>query len=237
VDQFNREFSRDIEPMFGGHADAYYYQFIAWARRFKGTRSLAPVVPGSIKIDGRFADWQPVTPEFRDTAGDPVQRDEWSWDRKTRYINRTGRRDLLATKISWTRSALQFYLRCAAPLDLSSTNPGPNLLLDLDRNATNGWLGFDARISIQSDSTGLLERHRGPGYAWTGAGPVKVAVQGCELELSLPLKALGLRSVQDSIDFKWEDHCLGKGEPQEFTINGDAAPNDRYCYRALLRQK
>ena len=75
VDQFNEEFSRDIEPMQGGHGDAYYYQMIANIRRYKGVRPLPPVRPQPITIDGRFEDWAAVEPEFRDNIGDPVQRD------------------------------------------------------------------------------------------------------------------------------------------------------------------
>ncbi|HEX2971074.1 MAG TPA: hypothetical protein VHP11_02005, partial [Tepidisphaeraceae bacterium] len=33
VDQFNTEYSRDIEPMKGGHGDNYYYQMVAHIRR------------------------------------------------------------------------------------------------------------------------------------------------------------------------------------------------------------
>ncbi len=40
VDQYNQEYSRDCEPMSGGHTDNYYYQLAAWVRRFKGTRPL-----------------------------------------------------------------------------------------------------------------------------------------------------------------------------------------------------
>jgi hypothetical protein len=35
VDQFSEEFSRDIEPMKGGHGDNYYYQLVANVRRYK----------------------------------------------------------------------------------------------------------------------------------------------------------------------------------------------------------
>ena len=41
VDQFNEEFSRDIEPMKGGHGDNYYYQLVANVRRFKGVAATA----------------------------------------------------------------------------------------------------------------------------------------------------------------------------------------------------
>ena len=41
VDQFDQEFSRDIEPMQGGHGDNYYWQLISNVRRYKG----APPIP------------------------------------------------------------------------------------------------------------------------------------------------------------------------------------------------
>jgi hypothetical protein len=35
VDEFIQEFSRDIEPMNGGHGDNYYYQLVDYVRRYK----------------------------------------------------------------------------------------------------------------------------------------------------------------------------------------------------------
>ena len=40
VDQYNEEYSRDIEPMRGGFGDAYYYQMVDGIRRFKGVRAV-----------------------------------------------------------------------------------------------------------------------------------------------------------------------------------------------------
>ena len=36
------------------------------------------------------------------------------------------------------------------------------------------------------------------------------------------------------LDFKWTDNCLDRGDWTDFTLHGDAAPNDRYRYRAVL---
>ncbi|MBE0536215.1 MAG: hypothetical protein IH624_11155 [Phycisphaerae bacterium] len=71
VDQYNHEYSRDIEPMKGGHTDSYYYQMVDYVRRYKG---MSPPPQGEktsrIVIDGNFADWRTVNPEYRDTIGD-----------------------------------------------------------------------------------------------------------------------------------------------------------------------
>ena len=71
VDEFNAEYSRDIEPMKGGHGDAYYYQLISNVRRFKGARALPQAGPErTIKIGNNFAQWQAMQPEYRDDQFD-----------------------------------------------------------------------------------------------------------------------------------------------------------------------
>ena len=67
-------------------------------------------------------------------------------------------------------------------------------------------------------------------------GKVKWRVQGNELELAIPWKALGLKSPPAKLDFKWADNCLQAGDWTDFTLNGDAAPNDRFNYRARPRR-
>ena len=57
-------------------------------------------------------------------------------------------------------------------------------------------------------------------------------VAGNELELSIPRSVLGIASRPAVIDFKWADNIKQTGDSSDFTINGDAAPNDRYNYRA-----
>ena len=84
VDEFDAEFSRDIEPMKGGHGDNYYYQMVANIRRFKGARPIPPVEPKPIAIDGKFDDWAGVAPEFLDAVGDPVHRDHRGWGKGSR---------------------------------------------------------------------------------------------------------------------------------------------------------
>ena len=46
VDDYTQEYSRDIEPMRGGHGDNYYWQMVAGIRRFKGARPLPACIPG-----------------------------------------------------------------------------------------------------------------------------------------------------------------------------------------------
>lgn len=235
VDQFNQEFSRDVEPMKGGHGDNYYYQMVANIRRFAGARPLPPVHPRPIVVDGKFEDWSEVQPEFRDTIGDPMQRDHPGWGAGSRYVNRTGRNDLMLAKLSFDAQNLYCYVRTRAPLT-PVTDPNWMLLfLDTDGNSTNGWLGFDfvANRSGVSSHASRVERNGG-GYRWIDPAPIAMAVAGNELELAIPLAALGLRQPPAWIDFKWADNLQQTGDWSDFTLHGDAAPNDRFKYRALL---
>jgi hypothetical protein len=238
VDQFDQEHSRDVEPMTGGHGDNYYYQMAANIRRFKGARPLPPVQPQPIRIDGRFDDWAKVAPEFRDQIGDPVRRGHPGYAKAGPYTNHTGRNDLIAAKVSYDRANVCFYARAR---ELLTPHTDPNwmlLFLNTDGIATNGWLGYDFvvnRTGVAAHET-TLERHQGPGYRW--GAPVRVAyrVAGSELELAIPRAALGLKRLPATIDFKWADNIQQTGEWSDFTLNGDAAPNDRFNYRAVLRR-
>ena len=113
VDQFDQEYSRDIEPMKGGHGDNYYYQLVANVRRFKGAAPLPKASRvRSIAIDGDFGQWNDVGPEFPDDAGDTAPRDH-DGAGGLHYVNRTGRNDLVAFKVAQ---------RCRAT---SRSTPGP----------------------------------------------------------------------------------------------------------------
>ena len=233
VDQFDQEHSRDIEPMHGGHGDDYYYQFVSEVRRYKGARARPALEARPIQIDGRFADWVDVQPEFRDTIGDPVRREHRGWDTNVIYRNSTGRNDIVAAKVSWNQSTVWFYVRTREPITPPSGTNWMLLFLDTDTNAKSGWLGYE--FVINHGGVGTLERSTGPGFAWTAAGTVKWRVQDNELELAIPWQALGLKSPPIALDFKWADNCLQAGDWTDFTLNGDTAPNDRFNYRAEPR--
>ena len=234
VDQFDQEHSRDIEPMKGGHGDNYYYQLVANVRRYKGARPLPLVEPRPIRIDGEFADWREVEPEFRDTMGDPIRRQHRGWDPKVTYINDTGRNDLVAAKISFDEQRVYFHIRTREPITPPSGTNWMLLFLDTDADAKTGWLGYD--FVVNRATPGSLERHLGVGFSWQDAGRVEFRVAGHQLELSVAWSALGLRSPPAQIDFKWADNCIVAADWTDFTLNGDAAPNDRFAFRAILRR-
>lgn len=238
VDEFDQEHSRDIEPMKGGHGDAYYYQMVDGIRRFKGVRGLPPVRSGHIRVDGQFEDWYEVEPEFRDDIGDPVDRDHRGWGKDMRYVNRTGRNDIVAAKVSANLDSFYFYVRTRESLTPRTGSNWMLLFINADGNPTNGWLGYDFVVNRtpSTEQFAILEKHAGGGFRWSNPVHIDFRAGEREIELAIPSQNLGIGRGAATIDFKWADNIQQTGEWSDFTINGDAAPNDRFNYRAVVRE-
>lgn len=233
VDQFDQEHSRDIEPMRGGHGDDYYWQFVSWVRRYKGTRPEPAHRPGRIRIDGRFADWDAVEPEFRDTVGDPMRREHPGWGAGVVYRDASGRHDLVSAKASLERRAAAFLAETREPLGepppAGEASAWMVLLLDIDADPSTGWLGYD--YAVNRRGPGSLDRATGRDPAWNPEGAVEWKAAGRQLEVRIPWPRLGLRRAPAALDFKWYDARTPLTDVTNLLVQGDAAPNDRYNYR------
>ena len=218
VDNFDAARSRDAEPCRGLWGDAYYMQLVANVRRYKGVREIPKVTSRKVTIDGMFADWREVGPSFLDTPGDPVHRDHPMVGKSgARLVDKTGRNDIVEAKVSADERCVHFYVRTREAL-----KPGPAenwmlLFVDADANATTGWMGYDFTVR-----PGAPEKD------------IAVAAGEREIELSVPLARFGGR-LPPHFDFKWADNCLKENCWRDFTLHGDAAPNDRFSYRARFR--
>jgi len=238
ADEFNIPFSKDIEPMTtdepGSIGDNYYYQLVANDRRFLGVRPLPAVTPGHVNFHSPFSAWANVGPEFHDDIGDPVHRDFGGWSKSLHYVNQTGRNDIVAAKVSYDKQNVYFYVRTTSKL---SPHTAPNwmlLYLDTDSDYKTGWLGYDYVLNRQVGSaTTSLEKNVGNQYQWAPVGQVKYHAVGNQLMIAIPHSLLGGK-LPSAIDFKWADNCFAKGDWTDFTLNGDAAPNDRFNYHAEL---
>jgi hypothetical protein len=234
-DQFSQEFSRDIEPMKGGHGDNYYWQLVANVRRYKGAPSLPKATaPTSIRIGESFSQWRDVGPEYLDHVGETTPRD-FSGAGGTHYTNRTGRNDLVAMKVARDAKNVYFYVRTRQPISKSSDPNWMWLLIDADRNSATGWEGCDFIVNrtVENGKT-WLERNRG-GWKWEKVAPVDFRVEGNEMQLSIPRSALGLPNNTPSLsfDFKWADNLQSPGDVLDYYLSGDTAPEGRFMARYL----
>lgn len=232
VDQYTREFSRDIEPMLGGHGDNFLWQMIAGIRRYKGVPELpAATAPKTINITGDFVQWHTVFPEFVGHPGNVEPRNHAGFA-QLHYTNSSGRNELAVTKVARDHAHVFFYLRTTRSL-VTTNSGGPLLFLDTDRNANTGWAGYD--FIVHSD-TGWLEKNTGGDWAgdwgWTRVAQFKPRIVGNELHFAIPRPALGLaNSPALALDFKWADNLQRPGDVMDFYVSGDVEPQGRFNFR------
>ena len=236
VDNYNQEFSRDIEPMKGGHGDNYYYQLAANIRRFKGVRPAPQAsLPKSIRIGASFREWFDVQPTYLDDIGDAVHRNHAGWTGAGPYINDSGRNDFDTMKVERDAKNLYFYVRTVAPISAPTGSNWMLLLINTHRTPRAGWEGFDFIVNRtrKDNSKSILEKNTGGKWQWEPVSVVKMAIHGNEMQIAIPRNAIGLDAGPVSIDFKWADNVPESGNIQDFTDHGDTAPNGRfsYCYR------
>jgi hypothetical protein len=231
VDQYDQEFSRDIEPVSGLHRDNYYYQLVDGVRRYKGYPALPEASPPkTINLSGGFAQWTDVAPAFTDHTSDDDHRDFGKGARH--YVSTSGRNDLVVMKIARDATHVYFYAQTRRPLTPSTDANWMLLLLDTDQNRSTGWEGYDFIINHTVDGReSWLEKNVG-GWKWEKVAKVEMNVAGTELMLAVPRAALGLAGGETiALDFKWWDNPQKPGDIMDVYLSGDAAPDGRFNYR------
>jgi hypothetical protein len=239
VDEFNQEFSRDIEPMDGGHQDNYYYQLVSFIRKYKGVHRPAWTGrPKKIDLNGDFSQWRSIQPSYRDDIGDATHRDHVGWSSNLRYVNNTGRNDFVEMKVSYDEKNLYFYARTKDVITPYTDRGWMNLFVSLGNSKGPSWLGYHYAINrLPADANKfVIERSLG-GWNWESIAEVPYRVSGNELHLAIPLEQLGLSKVttETRMEFKWADNLQTEGEPSDFDLNGDVAPNGRFNYGYVMK--
>ncbi len=239
IDQFDEEFSRDIEPMLGGHKDNYYYQLVSNVRQFKGMPTLRRAsAPKTIPVPGSFHQWRDVGPEYTDHIGETIPRD-FDGVGDLHYVNRTGRNDFELMKIARDEKNIYFYARTREPITSYKGADWMNLLIDVDGNSKTGWEGYDYIVNrkIVNKTTTELEKNSGNGWNWSKVADVVYDVKGNEIQIAIPRAALGIPEGKTdfTIDFKWTDNLQHPDDAMDFYLSGDVAPDGRFRYRYITK--
>ena len=220
-------FSRDIEPSTGVLKDHFYYQMVSYIRRFKGIPT--PDAPSTGIASGSAIDWYSVSPVFRSYAGNTLERNADGY-RGYHYENRTGRNDIVESRVTYDRENLYFYVRTARPLSPETDKAWMRLFLDVGESEQS-WETFEYIINRQSPENGkaTLERFTG-GWNFEAAGSLAYAVTEDRLVITVPRAALGLESDTFTLTFKWSDNAQADGDVMDFYSSGDTAPGGRFKY-------
>ena len=105
------------------------------------------------------------------------------------------------------------------------------LFIDVDRDKSTGWYGYDFVINHTTPSAdeAIVDRNVGNAWQWETAGGVKYSAVDNVLEIAVPKTMLGVTGDVD-FEFKWSDNMQDEGNVLDFYVNGDAAPGGRFNY-------
>jgi len=233
VDQFDWNHSRDIEPNkgWGDKGDSYYMQLVANVRRFKGMDAPAKTsAPKTIKI-GNTSDWADVLPEYKHYKGNTMHRDHpGRYDQY--YKNNSGRNDIVGAKVARDGKKIYFYAETAEKLTPITDRNWMMLFIDIDRNKSTGWNGYDFivnRLSPKGNKV-IVERNVAGRWEWEPVAETNYAVRNNKLELEISRDILNLIGKDISIEFKWNDNMQENGNIMDFYVNGDTAPGGRFNF-------
>ena len=207
MDEYNMEYSRDIEPMKGGYKDAYYFQMMNFIRRWKG-------LPAPAKAKGVYAlaeddldGWASVSPVYEEMTGDCAPRNHRGYDKAGVYTNATGRNEFKYLKVAVLKDAVAFYAETVKPLT-PETDPHWMELFVKVPGAKTDAMGFTHRVCKRTE--GVICAHNGNKLVYT-----------------VPAKLLGVDVTKPfRLEFKWSDNRQAD-DVMDFYVNGDAAPRGR----------
>jgi hypothetical protein len=234
IDQYNQEYSRDIEPMKGGHSDNYYYQLMANIRRYKGVREPEKGSPTTIDISGSFDQWNSTGVNFPDHLYDTKHRNSAGNYRTEPYINTTGRNDIAESKVTHDQENIYFYIETRDNLTSYKDDHWMLVFIDADQDKSSGWEGYDYVInnSVVNESTTTIQKLRKNGKA---RRPVKIPmkIRGNKLMLSVPRRILN-EDKKVKFNFHIADNIGKTADITAFFSRGDNAPSRRanYVYRS-----
>ncbi len=237
-DEFNDEFSRDLEPTKGDLRDNYYYQLCYYVRKYKGCaeREKASAAK-TVAVNGGADQWNDVGPYYVAYPNNVFDRDAKGYGSHY-YTDDSGRNDITGAKVARDANNLYFYVECQNDITPSADPLWMNLYIDCVEDEW-GWESFDYIVGKKPASAdkAYLEKFTGTGYETEAVCEISYAVNGKTLVMSVPKSALGITGEDYTVNFKWTDNVQDedgsgtfKGEILDFYRTGDVAPGGRFKY-------
>lgn len=238
-DEFNEEYSRDIEPMRGGYGDAYYMHLISFVRRFKGMeKPISENKKTSIDIKSGFADWDNVNITYREYTGDTAPRRYRGYDAVGIYENNTGRNEFDILKAAADDDNIYFYVKCTNNITAGESKKPMILFLNVRSDAMPQWSGYSFLVNIDlNDLRAELQKcEKDNEFLWKPVSECEFLCSGNKLHLKIEKKQIGITEENFSLEFKWSDN-MQENDVMDFYTNGDAAPRGRLNYVFLFNNE
>ena len=238
-DQFNDEFSRDIEPTKGALADHYYYQLVNFSRQYQGARPIpTPSGSATIDINGSIEQWKNVAPYYAAYIGNTLDRNADGYG-NLHYTETSGRNDIIGAQIARDGEYVYFLVECADNITPYTDSLWMNLYIDSDQES-QGWNTFEYVLnkSAASKDTLVLEKFVADNsYDSQKIADVEYKIDGRYMTVKIKKSDLGLSGDDYTINFSWTDNVHDEGDYSKFSgdimdfyISGDVAPGGRFKY-------
>lgn len=243
ADQFDNEYSRDLEPSKGELKDHYYYLAANYIRKYKGVNPIpTPSTYQTIDMSAGYKQWENVAPYYASYIDNIQDRNSDGYNsgnpkNSYSYTETSGRNDIIGSQIARDNDYVYFHVECADNITSYTDSLWMNLYIDSDQN-NQGWETFDYVInkSQASKNTLVLEKFTN-GYESEKVADVEYAIDGRYMTVKVPKSALGLSGDNFTINFSWTDNVHDEGDYtkysgdiMDFYISGDVAPGGRFKY-------
>ena len=235
VDTFNKEFSRDIEPMKGGYGDNYYLQLIQNIRKYKGVEGEAfTAQEKTIDIDGDLAQWEDITVCFRDFAGDAVERNCKDAANRSTYTDNSNRNDIISLRVAEDNENLYFLVETAEKITDHEEGDTKWMNLMIGTGENGGFEGFNYILNRTPNGNQTSLEKLKAGYETEPAGSAQLRKKGKYLVLKVQKSALGITG-NANLTLKVCDNVQKPNDIMNYYITGDSAPIGRlsYTYKGL----
>lgn len=233
-DQYNEQYSRDMEMENGPLGDCSYLQMSRLGKKWlygEGEHYLYKTK--TINLD-QEKDWDEGTTVYLDFAGDARNRDYKKAPIYTdeRYVDNSARNDIVSSKVTHDADNLYFRIETAENITLPEEGDQKwmNILLNSFASGPKFAHNFDYRINSSRTSSALaVERYLEDG-TWQKIGEAPYRLKGKTLTLALPLSLIGKSESECHISFKVADNVTHGDDIMDYYVSGDSAPIGRLSY-------
>ncbi|MBQ9151641.1 MAG: hypothetical protein IJX72_05265 [Clostridia bacterium] len=237
-DQFNDEYSRDLEMTKGALGDNYYYLLVNYVRKYKGVNPIpTPSLSQTIDLTAGADQWNTAEPYYAAYIGNTADRDAKGYGSLV-YTETSGRNDIIGARVARDAETVWFYVECNENITPYTDTLWMTLYIDSDQES-KGWETFDYVVnkSAASADTLVLEKFTGNGYDTEKVADVRYKVDGKFMMVEIPKSALGLAGNDYTINFAWTDNVHDEGDYSKFSgdimdfyLSGDVAPGARFKF-------
>ncbi|MBQ8428475.1 MAG: hypothetical protein IJX30_00030 [Clostridia bacterium] len=239
ADQFNMEFSRDLEMMADedGYGDNFYLQNMRNTRNFKNAKTVALVGGKASPALENAADWEKGR-TYLDISGEVIERNHRNTDGSAMYVNTTNRNDVVSTQM--VNDGKYLYIRVTTLADIvieQGAENNLNILLSIGGSNAPAWEGYQFVLNRTAPQSGLsktsLEKVKTAGrYEFESVCEVDSYLSGKTFAVKIPLAKLGIKNAKNfTVDFKVADGISDPSNMMKYYVDGEAAPVGRLNYR------